>query len=129
MYAVLDLAMKDFVWGRNFHFVTSVAIFVWPVFGVESPIGLTHLPIFYMGLDRSLKIYCNTENIPLFPLINSEGVKGNPWHLKIVSRSHETTSYSTRVFDLTYFSRSQRSNSINWPLFVPGAYLGGMMVI
>jgi hypothetical protein len=27
--------------------------------------------------------------------------------------SHDTTSHNTRVFDLTYFSRSQRSN-VNW---------------
>jgi hypothetical protein len=40
-----------------------------------------------------------------------------------VGRSHETTSHNTTVFDFTHFSRSQRSNSINWPLFVPGAYL------
>jgi hypothetical protein len=41
----------------------------------------------------------------------------------IVGKSHETTSHNTWVCDLTYFSRSQRSNSINWLLFVPGAYL------
>jgi hypothetical protein len=40
----------------------------------------------------------------------------------IVGRSHETTSHNTSVFDLTYFSRSQRSNSINWP-FVSGPHI------